>query len=254
LVFDPVADSHQRKDNAVYSIYSNGNIYPNYIIHLQGDIPMKSSTPPFSTKLFDFLTLNLFRSRSDENTKNKIESSFYSLSNNEHVKKGENNISFNEGLIELLEKQHKILFKLYGKTSEHVQNGLNGNEVSFKLAQKTLNNFLQLLRQHVVIENLRLYGFLKKIDPESDVEKLQIEMRNIQRAVFKFAQSYNNVGINKNNAVDFLEKWKGRPGNSPEAKLTQQECIGAILTERVSLEEEGLYATYTQIGLDKTGT
>ncbi len=215
---------------------------------------MKSLTPSFSSQLFDFLTFNFFRAQPEKLENNQIENSFYTLSNSENIKKGENNVLYNEGLIELLEKQHKMLFKFYGKISVDVKDGLAGNKISFKLAQKNLNNFLQLLRQHVVIENLRLYGFLKKNDPESDVEKLQIEMRNIQRAVFKFAEGYNSVGINKNNALDFLEKWEGQPGETMEAKLTQQECIGSILTERVSLEEEGLYATNTQIGLERTGT
>ena len=215
---------------------------------------MKNNTPPLSTRIFDFLTFNVFRSTQEKIKTNKIENTFYALTDNEHIKKGENNIHFSEDLIELLEKQHQMLFKLYGKISKDVKEGLNGNEISFKLAQKNLSNFLQLLRQHVVIENLRLYGFLKKEDPSNDVEKLQIEMRNIQRAVFKFSEGYKSLGINKNNAIDFLEKWEGQQGNTPEAQLTQQECIGAILTERVTLEEEGLYATYTQIGHAKTGT
>ena len=209
---------------------------------------MKSGSLTFGARLFDLLTGDIFTAKTKRPRALDFEQVFYGQSDEENVVRGENNIHYNADLIGLLEKQHKALFELYAEIGENVSAGLGGEEISFKLAHKNLNKFLLLLRQHVVIENLRLYGYLKKMDPDNDVGKLQADMRNIQRVVTKFAEGYITLGITKGNAADFLETWEGRKGGDAEARLSRQECIGAVLTERVKLEEDGLYATYTQIG------
>ena len=78
---------------------------------------------PFSTTLFDLLTFNLLKDKVDHIDDDEIEKIFNIQNTSENAIKGENNIHYNDDLITLLEKQHKVLFKLYGSISKNIDDG-----------------------------------------------------------------------------------------------------------------------------------
>jgi len=175
------------------------------------------------------------------------------------TKVGENNIKYNPNLVVTLKKQHKKLVVLFLDVEKLVKEGLdlinqNGDpNIKFDLAHQVLNQFLQLLKNHVIVENLLLYSYLRKNDPKKDVVSLQGQMRAIQRAVIDFTDVYVKLGFTPRNAQDFLDTWVGVDGFGDVAKISRANSMKSILTSRISTEEEdGLYMAYDSIGTSET--
>lgn len=172
-------------------------------------------------------------------------------------KSGQNNIRYNPTLVKTLKKQHKKLVVLFKEVEKLVREGMvskdNSDDTSprFEMAGLTLNQFLQLLKNHVIVENLLLYSFLRKNDPSSnDFGNLQKQMRSIQRTVIGFTNSYVKLGFTKGNARDFLDTWVGKDGNNDAAQISKKKSMQEILTSRILAEEDdGLYMAYDAIGI-----
>lgn len=160
----------------------------------------------------------------------------------EDVKKGSFNITHAPEMIDGFKDDHNKLVELFQSvTISMIKN-------DFQTAVIQLEEFLKLLRDHVTEENLRLYGYLRKVDESEDVgidfKQCQSDMRKIQITVKDFVLSYIKTGIHKGNRNAFLRAWIGLSGETASAKASRQQSIQNTLIERIEFEERRLYPSY----------
>lgn len=164
------------------------------------------------------------------------------------VKKGSFNISHAPEMVDELKNDHAELIRLFVAITNHMHRD------DFDNAMVDLKEFLKLLRDHVVEENLRLYGYLRALDDDAkanvdiDFAKCQSEMRKIHLAVRDFVEAYIKTEIHKGNKHAFLLKWVGEDGDSAKARISRQNSIKETLIERVEFEEKRLYPSYLSLG------
>lgn len=101
-----------------------------------------------------------------------------------------------------------------------------------ELAQ-ALKQFLSVLEQHILEENLRLYIYLEKCISDEDhkqmIREMKQEMGRIGQSVRLFVRHHLQFGINDQNIGKFRHELKD---------------IGAALVDRIRREEDGLYTLY----------
>ncbi len=137
---------------------------------------------------------------------------------------------FNEQLIEMFKNDHQELLKIYTEILE----SFNTNQKAHKNIVVLLNDFKIALEIHLMVEDNKLYSFLKMKYGRDDthmafVDDIQGEMNNIAKEVMFFIRKYSNKESYNNNINNFVK---------------DLEAIGAVLIKRIDMEEKRLYPLY----------
>jgi hemerythrin-like domain-containing protein len=137
---------------------------------------------------------------------------------------------FNEQLIEMFKNDHQELLKIYAD----ILNSFNTNQKAHKNIVALLNDFKIALEIHLMVEDNKLYSFLKMKYGRDDthmafVEDIQGEMNNIAKEVMFFIRKYSNRESYDNNLNNFIR---------------DLEAIGTVLIKRIDMEEKRLYPLY----------
>ena len=137
-------------------------------------------------------------------------------------------IRYNPNLIGKLEYDHQALLEIFGE--------INAAETAanYPLVTDKLKEFKQGFLDHILIENVSLYVYMKSSfkDDEGNiglVQEFRSEMDGIGKAVRAFILKYEMIGINKDVAPSFTEDLGG---------------IGEALVARIQREEGTLYPLY----------
>ena len=137
-------------------------------------------------------------------------------------------LRFDDQLIPKLLDDHKVLLHLFSEISSAYERR------NFKVLSNKLEVFSDGLRSHLLLENIKLYVYLKhvlKSDEESTVimNTFRQEMKEIGKAVNGFVNKYGN------------KEWDEDMKASFHDDITK---IGAVFTRRIETEEESLYPLY----------
>jgi len=130
-------------------------------------------------------------------------------------------------LITVLENDHKELLKIY---NEMVQ---KSKEMKYKEIKTLLHKFLILYKNHILLEDTKLYiGLQNKYKDyfrvAKMIEDMQKEMNGITRTVTMFVRKYEH-SLSYSNLEEFSNE------------LSQ---IGQALGKRITTEEERLYPLF----------
>jgi len=128
-----------------------------------------------------------------------------------------------KGLIDNLIEDHKNLLGIYTEMVTEIKND------NFAEVQSLLNKFMQEYRKHILIEDTKLYIALEekykdKKQVLSTIQDISKDMDKITKSLNFFKRKYSV--INEANRNEFIK---------------ELEEIGAVLVERIELEEERLY-------------
>lgn len=143
--------------------------------------------------------------------------------------KHDTSIKFRPNLVSKLINDHRTIVGLYNEIIDLTKIDDYGH------VGEKVHEFKSALQAHVIIENVQFYTYLEKSLRDSDPTNLEFikdvrkEMNDIAHAVVNFSKKYENA--------HFSTKLK-------EEFVPELESIGAILTQRVSMEESQLYTLY----------
>ena len=131
-------------------------------------------------------------------------------------------------LIKILENDHKELLKIYNEIVK------KSREMKYNEVQKLLREFLVAYKNHILLEDTKLYiGLQEKYQDHFRVVKMidemQKEMNGITRTVTIFVRKYEN-DLNYSNLEEFSN---------------DLSKIGQALGRRITTEEERLYPLFT---------
>jgi iron-sulfur cluster repair protein YtfE (RIC family) len=137
-------------------------------------------------------------------------------------------IPYDSQLVNKLKDDHQELVRIFTDIKQTAQDG------QFNRLPGLLNNLKLAFQTHIMLENVKFYVYVQQHcshDSEtsnfiSDVRK---EMDDIARTVVRFVKLYSSAPLSKDTVGIF------------NAELDQ---IGAVLLQRVELEETRLYALY----------
>lgn len=137
-------------------------------------------------------------------------------------------ITHDPNLLVQLKTEHYILLEIF----REIKFACKDRKYS-ELAQK-LEQFRNLLQDHILVENVRLYIYLERsyLEDESNyiaIREMRREMDMIGRNVLAFLDKYATIGTNGDIDPNFLED------------LLQ---VGSILTQRIETEENILFPLY----------
>lgn len=137
-------------------------------------------------------------------------------------------IGYDENLIGRLKDDHEELVRLFTSVIRHAENQ------RYKKAITDLSTFRNLLTNHLITENTKLYLYLnyayqKESSTAELVSHFRKEMSHIGKAVMSFIQQYTQSGITAANQQTFL---------------LQANEIADILVNRIETEEQRLYEIY----------
>ncbi|MCF6282169.1 MAG: hemerythrin domain-containing protein [Candidatus Polarisedimenticolaceae bacterium] len=140
-------------------------------------------------------------------------------------------IYYHPHLVNDLLSDHVELLKMFGKIDAAHKKG------NVKQTIQTLNDFTESLRSHLIIENTKLYIYLRhslrKMPSEAKVAQgFQHEMRSIGKALNEFVTEFSSDS-------SWSEKKRKAFGE-------QLSAIGDILIQRIETEEESLYPLYNE--------
>ena len=139
-------------------------------------------------------------------------------------------IAYDPYLIDKFEHDHKILLSIFKKIVDSADRG------RFNEVPKLLKEFKSTFHAHLLLENVRLYIYLKHcLVNEADSLEVMLEMKNEMQAIGKAVTKF----INKYSAPGSDWTYEMRT-NFPKELLD----VGSVLTERINSEEETLYPLY----------
>ena len=136
-------------------------------------------------------------------------------------------IPYDGQLISRFKGHHQSLLKLFNNISLAVK------EHDYEQIMQALKKFVNVLEQHVLEENLKLYVYLQKCIHDDDhnemISDMKLEMAQISREVRSFVRHHLQFGVNAVNIEKFGHDLNG---------------IGAALVDRIQREEDALYPLY----------
>jgi hemerythrin-like domain-containing protein len=143
----------------------------------------------------------------------------------------EKELNYNEKLIEDFKNDHAELLGFFPQVEE----SFNTDRNAHKKITDLLNDFKVALEIHVMVEDNKLYTFLKEKYGTDEthkafVEDIQSEMTNITKEAIFFNRKYTNRQSYDNNIDNFLKDL----GN-----------IKDMLVKRFKMEEDRLYSLYS---------
>jgi hemerythrin-like domain-containing protein len=137
-------------------------------------------------------------------------------------------VYYHDDLIQQLTQEHRELVKLYGNIGTAYEKGEIGK------VRRQLEEFGDMLRGHLLSENIKLYVYLKHVleqDEENTaiMQQFRTEMQHIGKAVTAFLQKYTER--------DWDDALRSSFGN-------EFAEVGKVLTRRIETEEQTLYPLY----------
>ncbi len=152
--------------------------------------------------------------------------------NHTHAAAPGTEIRYNANLVPKLKNDHQTLLGLYGE----VNTAFEAN--NFSLVKEKLREFKHGFLDHILVENVSLYVYMKSSfkDDEANVELIQefrSEMDGIGKVVRAFLLKYETIGVDNDLAASFAHDLAG---------------IGAALVARIEREESTLYPLYQPHG------
>jgi len=143
----------------------------------------------------------------------------------------EKELNYNDKLIEDFSNDHSELLGFF----KQIEDSFNADRNAHKKITELLNDFKVALEIHVMVEDNKLYTFLKEKYGKDEthkafVEDIQSEMTNITKEAIFFNRKYTNRQSYDNNADNFLKELQG---------------IHDILAKRFKMEEDRLYSLYS---------
>jgi hypothetical protein len=137
-------------------------------------------------------------------------------------------VYFDENLVTKLEKDHRILLRIFTKITEAYA------LEKYKLVSELMTQFRSIVYGHLLLENIKLYVYLRNVlrhDPHSFkiMREFQKEINEIGKLLDQFLDRYSNINWSKSVANKFGE---------------ELSIIGQALAVRIRREEEVLYPLY----------
>ena len=137
-------------------------------------------------------------------------------------------IFYDPELIPKLKKDHSDLLNLYNRIDAAL------SKERFQSIPQLLSEFRSGLQAHLLVENVRLYVYLRhqlatNTETADLINGFSREMEDIGRAVMGFIRKYSDSSIDANNVGSFTQEFKE---------------IGAALVKRIQREEQDLYSLY----------
>ncbi len=171
-----------------------------------------------------FKFLNFFK-RKQQNTGANASST--EATDSEAVAPG-TQLRYDEQLVHKLQADHKQLLKLFGDISTAYEQN------DFKALPNKLTIFSDKLREHLLLENLKLYIYLKhvlKSDQHSTavMNNFYQEMKEIGKVVNGFVNKYSQSNWSETMKASFY---------------TDITKIETVFVKRIETEEEKLYPLY----------
>ena len=146
------------------------------------------------------------------------------------VKKRRELIPYNNRLIPLLEEDHKKLLSIFTSIVGHAS---DRNYAALTLG---LNDFSDLLKNHLRKEGLDLYMYLElvvgKEEGQNDSKvfrEFRLEMKGIAVAVSSAINKYTNIPVTDDTVDQFISDFTD---------------LGDVLVDRIEREEQILYPIY----------
>jgi len=158
------------------------------------------------------------------------------------VKRGEFNINYNPALIPSLVDDHALLVNLVSEIGHFAEIR------SYSVMKKKIRELHHELNRHILVEDLRFYGFFKKLELENtqladcedrpSVKEMQNSMRGIAKAANEFLKEMMSDGFEFNDeTIGYFS-------------LRFNEIV-RVLSKRIETEELSLYPLYDDIGRGK---
>lgn len=137
-------------------------------------------------------------------------------------------IPYDGGLVEKLKDDHQELVRIFTAIKTAAQEG------HYSQIPLLLSNLKLAFQTHIMLENVKFYVYVQQhfaedTDTAVFIGDVRKEMDDIARTVVKFVKTYSSTRLGRDTAAEF------------NAELEQ---IGAVLLQRVQLEENRLYALY----------
>lgn len=137
-------------------------------------------------------------------------------------------IRYSPELINNLKSDHQRLLALYTEIKSHFEHG------RYKKVVEKLGEFRTALTSHLLTENVRLYVYLDRQFSADETNSELIrgfrkEMDGIGRIAMNFLRKYEELGVDSELSERFSE---------------DLATIGKVLSERITREEQTLYALY----------
>lgn len=137
-------------------------------------------------------------------------------------------IAYDAELVTKLKEDHQELVAIYTAIKSAA------TEQRFGEIGNLLANFKLNFQTHIAVENVRFYVYVQQhealdADTSSFIADVRKEMNGIARAVLKFVETHTATPPTTTTAGGFI---------------SELEQIGAVLTQRVQLEESRLYTLY----------
>lgn len=141
-------------------------------------------------------------------------------------------ITYHPDLIPRFKGHHASLLKLFKAIHTCASND------DFANAQKALRQFRNVLGEHLLEENIKLYTYIAKCVAEDAhsselMSNMKAEMGETGTVVMRFVRHYGEYGIVADTKRKFLE---------------ELDVIGAALVDRIEREENSLYTMYLPPG------
>lgn len=137
-------------------------------------------------------------------------------------------IYYDPELIPKLKKDHSDLLNMYNRIDTAL------SKEKFESIPQLLSEFRSGLQAHLLVENVRLYVYLRhqlatNMETADLINGFSREMEDIGRVVMGFIRKYSDSAIDATNVAAFTQEFKG---------------IGAALVKRIQREENDLYSLY----------
>jgi hemerythrin superfamily protein len=137
-------------------------------------------------------------------------------------------IKRDEGMVKKLTDDHRALLTVYGQVMREADAG------QWQSVQQKLLDFQALLTDHLLLESVKVYSYLKnqyKNDEaiSGSIQDFSTEMNGIRKHVVTTIASFSDISVDTAKQKTFPELWRS---------------IGIALGNRIQREEKSLYPLY----------
>ena len=133
-----------------------------------------------------------------------------------------------EHMVKKLTDDHRVLLAMYGEVMR------DADSLQWLQVQKKLVEFQSVLTDHLLLETVKVYSFLKQRykhdeDTLGSIHDFSSEMNGIRKHVVVTLGSFSDIATNTTKQLGFGEAWRS---------------IGLALGSRIQREEKSLYPLY----------
>jgi len=140
-------------------------------------------------------------------------------------------LEYNRDFIKNLVNDHQRFFELYHAIKDQFVTNSDYDQM-----KKHIQNFKVAIELHLMMEDTKLYGYLRKIHQDNEllyelVEETQQETDEIADEVLEFIEKYSHEENYKSNINNFMN---------------ELEDMYRLLSKRIELEENKLFPLYRE--------